>query len=138
MNKTERGRVAETRAQQFLEQAGLRFIARNVHSRTGELDLIMTDGNTVVFVEVRSRKRSRFGNAASSINLHKQRRLLASSQLYLQRRQWSHRPARIDVIAIDLPDSLQPGDNQQQISAEHISWLRGAISSDSLADFQDG
>lgn len=61
------GDVWEAAARRWLESKGLRFIAANVRERGGEIDLIMRDGKTTVFVEVRYRRSAQFGGAAASV-----------------------------------------------------------------------
>ncbi|MGC0151472.1 YraN family protein [Chromobacterium vaccinii] len=95
MNQT--GRDAEDRALALLEAAGLRLVARNWRCRGGEIDLIMRDGASLVFVEVRHRGGSRFGGAADSITAAKQRKLMLAAEVYLS----SHHldlPCRFDAV----------------------------------------
>lgn len=79
----QRGRKGEGLAAWFLEQRGLRIIARNYRCRQGEVDLVARDRDTLVFVEVRWRSGKRFGGAAESIDVRKQRRLAAAARHYL-------------------------------------------------------
>ena len=67
------GFEAETAALEHLQQAGLQLLARNVGYSVGELDLILRDADTLVFVEVRQRKSEAFGGAAASLDRRKQR-----------------------------------------------------------------
>ena len=67
----------------FLEQKGLRVIARNYRCRLGEIDLVASEGVTTVFVEVRQRSSSAFGGAAASITSAKRQRLLRAARHYL-------------------------------------------------------
>ncbi|MBW7981609.1 YraN family protein [Enterobacillus tribolii] len=92
----------EETARRFLEKQGLRFYAANVTLRGGELDLIMRDGDTWVFVEVRYRKSSRYGDAAASVDYRKQQRLLRSAALWLagQGGSFATTDCRFDVFAI--------------------------------------
>ncbi len=85
----------------------MRLLERNYLTRHGELDLIMQDDDTLVFVEVRYRSSERFGGAVASINHAKQRKLVATAQHYLQRRHRQDTPCRFDVIAISGSDELQ-------------------------------
>ena len=94
------GREGEQLALQFLSEKGLMHVESNFRRPFGEIDLIMQDHGTLVFVEVRSRAQGRFGGAAASITPSKQRRLVLAAQAYLQRYQRSP-PCRFDVIAID-------------------------------------
>ena len=80
MNK---GMAAEDRAAAFLEANGLQPVARNWRTKGGEIDLIMRDGQTLVFVEVRSRSSSQFGGAAASITATKQARIIHAATHYL-------------------------------------------------------
>ena len=70
-----KGLLYEKIAKQFLEQAGLKTITANFRSRFGEIDLIMRDGRTLVFVEVRFRKTISHGSAEESVTHAKQRKM---------------------------------------------------------------
>ena len=107
------GDAGENAALAHLLRHGLVLVERNFHCRGGELDLIMRDGATLVFVEVRQRAGRGFGGAAASIGSTKQARLQNAAQTYLQR--YRMPPAcRFDVIAID---------------GGELNWLRNAIES---------
>jgi putative endonuclease len=77
------GSDAEEAALAFLRAQGLRLVARNYRCRFGEIDLIMGEGRTLVFVEVRLRMHSNFGGAAESITSRKKNRILAAARHYL-------------------------------------------------------
>jgi len=97
-----RGAAGEALAAQHLEQLGLRIVARNVHLRFGELDLIALDGTALVVVEVRLRASARFGSAAESVDARKQRRIVRAARELLARGglpRFSR--VRFDVVAID-------------------------------------
>jgi putative endonuclease len=97
---TETGRQAEDRALAYLLRQGLVLIERNARSRRGEIDLVMRDAGTLVFVEVRQRRHRRFGGAAASIVATKQARLWRAAEVYLLR--FAHPPpCRFDAICID-------------------------------------
>ena len=92
----------ERRAERFLRGHGLTTIARNFSAKCGEIDLVMRDRDHVAFIEVRYRGRSRFGNAASSVTLKKQQKIVRCAQLFLQTfPKWANHPCRYDVIAYD-------------------------------------
>ena len=84
MNENNTGLDAERLAATFLANHGLKMVVQNYHCRFGEIDLIMTDASTLVFVEVRLRSSSQFGGAAASITLQKQQKLILTAQYYLQ------------------------------------------------------
>jgi putative endonuclease len=101
LKRAERGSRAEQLARRFLEQQGLRFKQANFRCKRGEIDLIMQDGETLVFVEVRYRSSSRFGSAAESVDRHKQRKLVTTALFYLQSKpELARQASRFDVIAI--------------------------------------
>ncbi|MBI4807920.1 MAG: YraN family protein [Nitrosomonadales bacterium] len=77
------GAQAEQLAAQFLQRQGLTLVESNYRCRFGEIDLILRDGDALVFAEVRQRSRSDFGGAAASIDRHKQQRLILTAQHYL-------------------------------------------------------
>ncbi|MGO3740718.1 YraN family protein [Kerstersia sp.] len=100
------GDRAEDLALAHLQAAGLRLLARNLQCRAGEIDLVMRDGQELVFVEVRQRSDCRHGGAAASVDAGKQRRLLATAARFLpqiQRVYFHGREprCRFDVLAID-------------------------------------
>jgi putative endonuclease len=96
-----RGRDAEERACRHLEQQGMSLAERNYRSRFGEIDLIMQDRDTLVFVEVRYRARGDFGSAAESVDARKQGRLRATAEYYLQSTpRASKKACRFDIVAI--------------------------------------
>ncbi len=99
--RKEAGRTAENAAFQFLLARGLKPITRNHRCRGGEIDLVMLDGQTLVFVEVRYRASDEFGGAAASVTWTKQKRLiLAARHLLATRRELRRYRARFDVVAI--------------------------------------
>jgi len=99
MLKSLLGHAAESRAEAFLKTHGLQRVARNWRCRFGEIDLIMQDGPTLVFVEVRLRSRSDFGGAAASVTPAKQQKLLAAARQYLTTLK-TLPPCRFDVVAL--------------------------------------
>ncbi len=95
-----RGALAEQWAAQHLQRQGLKLVAQNYRSRFGEIDLVMQDGETLVFVEVRLRSNADFGGAAASIDHHKQQRLIRTAQQYLAALPRTP-PCRFDVVLMD-------------------------------------
>ncbi len=112
-----RGQVVEAASECYLQQQGLQPIERNFNRRGGEIDLVMREGETLVFVEVRFRKSDRFGTPAESITASKQRKLLQTAQLYvLAYPVWRNKPCRFDVIA------ARPGESGLQ-----FEWIKNAF-----------
>lgn len=118
MGTLEIGQQAEKQACVFLEEKGLKLLARNYHCVFGEIDLIMRDQDDVVFVEVRKRTNTDYGDAIESITLIKQRKLIKTATHYLQKLQWLDKvPCRFDIIGISL--------NQ-------IEWIKDAFTADNF------
>ncbi|WP_300727773.1 YraN family protein [Pseudomonas sp.] len=116
-SRQETGKAAERSALRHLEQHGLRLLAKNWLCKRGELDLVMLDGDTVVFVEVRYRQHAQCGGALASIDARKRQKLILAAQYFLQREShWANHPCRFDVVALD---SATP----------HLNWLRNAFDS---------
>jgi len=103
MNPTTRkqGQQAEKTACKYLEAKGLELYHTNYCCRHGEIDLIMGDSSTLVFVEVRYRSSSRFGSGAETIDRRKQMRIIAAAAHYPQMKpEQARRPARFDVVVM--------------------------------------
>ncbi len=112
------GHAFESDALDYLQQQGLKLVARNFRAKVGEIDLIMRDlkpsGEEIVFVEVRARASKAFGGAAASVSVAKQMRIRKTAELFLLKnfgaRAW---PAcRFDVLAIE---------------TKTFQWIRGAF-----------
>lgn len=105
------GDEGELQALHYLEQAGLCLIQKNFLCKGGEIDLIMRDGDSMVFIEVRTRTSMQFGGALASVTPAKQKKMWHAAQVFLL--QQSGQPAcRFDVVAID---------------AGKIHWLQNVI-----------
>jgi len=111
------GHSAEEVAEYYLEQQGLTPIERNVYFKTGEIDLVMRDKATLVFVEVRFRKNSYFGSPAETVTRSKQEKLIRTALLYCQKNKIDT-PWRIDVVAIA---------HNPRKTAPEINWIPSAI-----------
>ena len=95
------GDLAECAAAHMLDTAGLKLLAKNVRYAFGELDLVMQDGNTVVFAEVRYRRDSTFGDGLMSVTRNKRQRIARAAQAFLNENSGLLSfPCRFDVIAI--------------------------------------
>ena len=109
--KQDQGRRWEQEALAHLERHGLKLVEANFRCKGGEIDLVMRDSATIVFVEVRQRADRRHGGAAASITRAKVGRLVRAAQFYLLRYPTTP-PCRFDIIAID---------------GGELNWLRNAI-----------
>ncbi len=95
------GVAAEQRALRFLKSQGLELLRRNYRCRFGEIDLIMADGECLVFIEVRYRAHNRFACAGQTIDYRKRQKLIRTAAMFLSRGRYTNRPTRFDVVAID-------------------------------------
>ena len=112
-SRKKQGNKAEDLAFKFLNKKGLKLLEKNFSTKAGEVDLIMQDGETIVFIEVRYRKNADFGGAAASVTPKKQLRVIKAALAYQQK----HAPQssmRFDVVAIE-------GDN------EELNWIQSAF-----------
>lgn len=83
-------------------------LARNFHSRRGELDLVLREGEELVIAEVRYRGREDFGKAIASVNFAKRRRIIAATRYFLVTHpEHAERPVRFDVIGVGPGDRLE-------------------------------
>lgn len=108
-----KGSETEQSAQAFLEKNHLKTIACNYRTRYGEIDLVMLDRNTLVFVEVRYRQDASWGTALETVDRHKQKKIIVAAEIFLSA--YPHPgPIRFDVMAYE-------GYNQTP------QWIRGAF-----------
>ena len=115
MTTHSQGAEAERQAESFLASQGFSTLARNFRAKTGEIDLIVTSGDLLVFVEVRMRRNPGYGSGADSVTITKQRKIINTAKLFLQRQKQIHWQAfRFDVISI----------------SDSIDWIPGAFTLD--------
>ncbi len=95
------GNRSEDIALEHLQQKGYRLVERNFQCKTGEIDLIMQKGDTLVFAEVRSRTGTQYGEPSESVNRRKQDKIRRTAKYYLyQNRRLERCYCRFDVISI--------------------------------------
>ena len=105
------GLCAENVVKDYLVNQGLIWVISNYNVRVGEIDLIMRDGETLVFVEVRSRRSNKFGDAIESITHQKRQKLLRTAACYVQNKHYLG-PMRFDVVGI---------------TAGQLEWIKNAF-----------
>jgi putative endonuclease len=117
-SSSNKGQLTESYAQQYLSKQGLILIERNFHSRQGEIDLIMLDGDTYVFIEVKYRKSKEFGGAIAAVSASKQKKIKQCVTFYLHQNSLNeyNTPCRVDVVALE-GDITQPD----------VTWLKNAF-----------
>ena len=114
MQHLDDGLRAEQLAAAFLQRRGLTVVERNFRCRAGEIDLILRDGATLVFAEVRLRKSGAFGGAAASITAKKQHKLRIAAQYYLQTLA-TEPPCRFDALLLD------------RLDENAVEWIKNAF-----------
>ncbi|WP_440874681.1 YraN family protein [Thalassotalea sp. PLHSN55] len=112
------GQSLEALAEKYLISQGLTSFTKNFHSRQGEIDLIMREQNTWVFVEVKYRKSNQFGGPLAAVSASKQQKIKQCAAFFLQQQQLNeyNTPCRFDVVAL-LGQQHQP----------EITWLKNAF-----------
>lgn len=104
ISKRSQGSIYEQKARAYLESQGLKFVAANQQFKCGELDLVMLENDTIVFVEVRQRKSNRFGSAVESIDYRKQQKWLNAANMWLftkRKQSLDTAKCRFDVVAFE-------------------------------------
>ena len=96
----QKGTWAEVLAQNYLSLKGYTIVSKNCRSRLGEIDIIAKDNGTIVFVEVKAKASTRFGNPKWAVTHQKQKKLSVLALEYLKNTGQSHAKARFDVVAI--------------------------------------
>ena len=131
--KQRQGSLFEQHACEFLQAQGLKLIVQNWQQpKVGELDLVMIETgqawSTLVFIEVRQRKQSGFGDAAISITASKQRKVIKAARYFLQQHpEYSDYECRFDVIAYTTASSVSK--KTQNIDTQP-EWFQGAFVAD--------
>lgn len=112
-SRKERGRWAEDLAAERLSADGLEPVQRNYRCKWGEIDLVMRDQQTLVFVEVRFRKPGNYGDGAQSVDARKQHKLISTAEHYLQTHSdLQDTPCRFDVVSV---------------SPKDVTWIKDAF-----------
>jgi putative endonuclease len=106
--RRELGQAGERLAEKFLRRLGYRRLARNYVTPVGEIDLIMRDGDTVVFVEIKTRRSAALADPVEQLRPAQQRHLLKATEWFLARSRHGDAPCRYDVVGITLREGEEP------------------------------
>ena len=107
----------DTAARYLQRKCGMSVLEHRFRAKCGEIDLIMLDGETVVFVEVKTRKTGSRGSGLAAVNTAKQKRITHAALIYLMNRKWTDRSVRFDLVEIHgeeilhIPNAFQPYGN---------------------------
>ncbi|MBN1766177.1 MAG: YraN family protein [Sedimentisphaerales bacterium] len=102
------GRKGEKLARKYLKKQGYRHLRSNYSTKQGEIDIIMLDGDILVFVEVKTRRNEIFAPGEEAVNYHKQRKITAVARYFIQVYNLHEYPCRFDVVAVFMPDQGKP------------------------------
>lgn len=104
------GKEGEDLAAKLLKKDGYKIKERNYRSPAGEIDIIATDGDTLVFVEVKTRSNKSFGRPEEAVNVRKQQQIIKAAMHYLQQSvKLEERPARFDVVSVSAEEKAMSG-----------------------------
>ena len=105
-SRRELGAQGELRAERYLRSRGYRIAGRNVRTGGVELDLVAVRGRRVIFVEVKTRRNSRYGSASSAVDVRKQARIARGAAAWLRSEpRWRFDSVRFDVITCHYDES---------------------------------
>jgi len=116
LSRHERGQLAELKAAGYLQQQGLKLIKQNFRARGGEIDLIMSDNDIIIFVEVRFRKSPNFMHAIETIDATKVQRIIQASRYFLQTESQKAGLYRFDTVTLT-----------GNINTPVINWTKNAF-----------
>jgi len=94
------GNQGEDIAAAYLSSIGFRIITRNYRNKSGEIDIVAEDKETLVFVEVKTRRTKRFGLPEEAVTLQKQRQIVRAATWYLSHHNMMESPVRFDIVAV--------------------------------------
>lgn len=117
-SRTNLGTRGEELAQRFLREKGYLILETNYRCPWGEIDIVAHDGNELVFVEVRTRRSTRYGTPEESLTAAKARHLVAAAEEYLQQRGDNSLGWRIDLISVRL---------RQDYRVERVDHLKSVV-----------
>jgi putative endonuclease len=130
INTKKLGRQAEDLVCRYLQKQKLKLVARNYSCRYGEIDLIMRDKTSLVFIEVRYRQNPYFGSSLETINWTKQNKVIKTAEYYLLTHHLSEKTAcRFDVVGVK-PSvlDLQQTVSISKLSRAQVEWIKNAFS----------
>jgi len=118
------GRRGEKQAERFLKKAGYKIIGRRVRcGKHDEIDLIARQDDTMVFVEVKTRKTETYGRPAAAVNRDKRRKLSRAAVTFLQKRKLQPPTIRFDIIeVISEPPEIRHIENAFQLEGGYRIW----------------
>lgn len=123
------GDWAEDLACQFAQDKGWRLVQRHYYSRYGEIDLIMQDAETLIFVEVKARSSARFGEAIEMVTTQKQQKMILTAQVFLQSYpEYENLDCRFDVVGISWQKTVKKQELSLNLAQKYeLQWIENAF-----------
>ena len=119
MDRIKLGKKGEAIARKFLKKQGLKILATNFRTRSGEMDIIAKSTEEIVFVEVKTRTSESFGEAVEAVDFRKKARLWKIAEIYLVQNKLENSAVRFDVVTVMF--------NQNRKKPEKIQWYKNII-----------
>lgn len=104
MSNTDIGNQGESLVCEYLRNQGYKILERNYRIRGGEIDIVAREGDTLVFVEVKTRYSDEYGPPQESMTPWKIKALLKTARFYVQKINWGDREYRLDFVGVDFAD----------------------------------
>lgn len=120
MDRDRVGKWGEELASKFLANKGYLILTKNFRTKFGEIDIVCRDGNTLVFVEVKTRSGTKFGAPEESVTRDKQEKLRLAAEYFLLTKKPRGAPWRIDMIGIKIDE------DSRKAKINHIKNAVGA------------
>lgn len=105
MDRQAMGRAGEEFTCEYLKKCGMRVLARNYRAKKGEIDLVARDGDTIVFVEVKTRSSNAYGTAGEAVTYRKQQMIIKTAQWYIMQNNIKESNFRFDVAEVSAGDA---------------------------------
>ncbi len=99
-NNRSLGAYGEKATIDYLESRGYKILEKNYRCRLGEIDIIAADGDTIAFVEVKTRRSAKFGQPSDSVNYTKQMKIIKTALFYITKRRLTDWMSRFDVVEV--------------------------------------
>lgn len=110
MNRKSLGTHGEELAAKMIADKGYTILHRNFRCRFGEIDIVASDGDAVIFIEVKTRSNKKFGEAEEAVDLRKQKKIRQVAEYYLMQNHGLSQKCRFDVYSVYLDDNKNPGE----------------------------
>lgn len=109
------GKIGEIEATKYLENLEYEILCNNFRCMQGEIDIIAKDGREIVFIEVKTRTSTKFGEAREAVDKNKQKHILNAAKYYLYKNNMQNNFTRVDVIEVYIKDDIKIINHLKQV-----------------------